>query len=130
MTWLSLRPWRTLSLLLGPELLQQVQEAAAAHGASVAAWVREAMRQVSPEDFPASWRAAVADVRTHDSPTYGRRFMLRLDETTAQKLQELVEQVGRSRAEIIRQLVAQATLEAFPPSWQLAAGERQRHPAQ
>jgi hypothetical protein len=47
-----------------------------------------------------------------------------------QKLQELVEQVGRSRAEIIRQLVAQATLEAFPPSWQLAAAERQRHPSQ
>jgi predicted transcriptional regulator len=121
---------QTVGILLSPELLLQVQEAAAAHDASVAAWVREAMRRVSPEDFPASWRAKMTDVRTHDSPTYRRRFMLRLDETTTQKLQELVEQVGRSREEIIRQLMAQATLEAFPPSWQLAAAERQRHPSQ
>ena len=48
---------RTLGMLLEPELLQQVQEAAAAHGATVAAWVRHAMRQVTIEDFPASWRA-------------------------------------------------------------------------
>jgi hypothetical protein len=42
-------------LLVAPDLLQQVQEAAAAHGVSVAAWLRQALRQVTPEDFPASW---------------------------------------------------------------------------
>ena len=81
---------RTLGMLLDPELLQQVQEAAAAHGATVAAWVRQAMREVTIDDFPGSWRAGVIGVRSHDSHTYGQRFMLRLDETTSQKLQELV----------------------------------------
>jgi predicted DNA-binding protein len=113
-------------LLVEPELLQHVQEAAAAHGASVAAWVRSAMRQVSPEDFPASWHATMTDVRTHDSPTYGRRFMLRLDETTAQKLQALVAQFGTSRAVIIRQLISQAKPEEFPESWHLSPRERHR----
>jgi hypothetical protein len=84
------------------------------------------MRHVTAEDFPASWRVEVISVRSHDSHTYGQRFMLRLDETTAQKLQELVAQFGLSRAEIIRQLVAQATLEDFPQSWQLAMAERQQ----
>src|SRR5262245_37127490 len=46
----------TLHLLLDPTLLQQVQEAAAAHGTRMAAWVREAVRRVTPEDLPASWR--------------------------------------------------------------------------
>jgi hypothetical protein len=67
----------------------------------------------------------VIGVRSHDSQIYDQRFMLRLDETTGQKLKELVAQFGMSRAEIIRQLVAQATLEAFPLSWQLAGKERQ-----
>ena len=117
---------QTVAMLLEPVLLQQLQEAAATHGASVAAWGRHAMRQVSPEDFPASWRAAVADVRSHDSPTYGRRFMLRLDETTAQKLQALVAQFGMFQAVILRQLITQAKLEEFPESWQLSARERHR----
>ena len=116
---------RTLGMLLEPELLQQVQEAAAAHGATVPAWVRQAMREVTIDDVPGSWQAGVIGVRSHDSQAYRQRFMLRFDETTAQKLQALVTQFGLSRAEIIRQLVAQATLEAFPPSWQLAAAERQ-----
>ena len=99
---------RTVDMLLEPELLQQVQEAAAAHGATIAAWLRQAMRQVTIEDFPESWRAGEIVIRSHDSQTYGQRFMLRLDETTTQKLQRLVEQFGMSRAEIIRQLIAQA----------------------
>jgi hypothetical protein len=82
------------------------------------------MRQVSPEDFPASWHATMTDVRTHDSPTYGRRFMLRLDETSARKLQALVAQFGTSQAAILRQLITQATPEEFPESWHLAARER------
>jgi predicted transcriptional regulator len=40
------------TMLVNPELVQQVQEAADAHGTSVAAWLRHAMRQVNPEHFP------------------------------------------------------------------------------
>ena len=117
-------------MLLEPELLQQVQEAAAANGASVAALVRHAMREVTIEDFPESWRARVIDGRSHDSQTYRQRFMLRLDETTAQKLQQLVAQFGRSRAAIIRQLVAQVKPEDFPQSWHLAVSERRNEDPQ
>src|SRR4030095_16015837 len=119
---------RTVGMLLEPELLQQVQEAAAAHSATVVAWLRHAMRQVTIEDFPESCRAGEIVIRSHDSQTYGTRFMLRLDETTAQKLQHLVERFARPRAEIIRQLVAQATPEDFPESWQLAVHERRTQP--
>lgn len=99
---------RTVALLVEPDLLQQVRDFAAAHGGTVAAWVRHALRQVTTEAFPESWRARLTDVRSHDSRYYGQRFMLRLDETTTQKLQQLVEQFGMLRAEIIRQLIAQA----------------------
>jgi hypothetical protein len=47
-----------VTLLVGPELYQQVQDAADAQGADLAALERHAMRQVSGEDFPASWHAA------------------------------------------------------------------------
>jgi predicted DNA-binding protein len=114
---------RTVGMLLEPELLQQVQEAAAAHGATVAGWLRQAMREVTIDDFPATWRAGVAGVRSHDSQTYRQRFMLRLGERTSQRLQHLVEQLGMSRAEIIRQLVRQAKPEDFPEHWQLGAEE-------
>jgi predicted transcriptional regulator len=113
----------TVGMQLEPELLQQVQEAAAAHGATVAGWLRQAMREVTIDDFPATWRAGVAGVRSHDSQTYRQRFMLRLGERTSQKLQHLVEQLGMSRAEIIRQLVRQAKPEDFPEHWQLGAEE-------
>src|SRR4051812_45359117 len=79
----------TVAMLLEPNLLQQVQNAAVAHGTTVAAWVRHAIRQVTIEDFPESWRAGEIVIRSHDSQTYGQRFMLRLDETTTQKLQQL-----------------------------------------
>jgi hypothetical protein len=108
-------------MLLEPELLQQVQEAAATHGATVAAWARQMLREVRIDDFPESWRADQIGVRSHDSQTYRQRFMLRLGERTSQKLQHLVEQLGMSRAEIIRQLIAQAKAEDFPPSWQVRA---------
>ena len=88
----------TLSMLLEPALLRQVQEASAARGASMAAWVREAVRRVTDDDFPVSWRAEQTGVRSHDSQTYGQRFMLRLDENTVQKLQDLVGQfAGHAR---------------------------------
>jgi hypothetical protein len=50
-----------LSPLLEPDLLQQVQAAAAAQGVSVAAWVREAMRRISVDNFPATWHAAAGE---------------------------------------------------------------------
>jgi predicted transcriptional regulator len=113
-------------MLLAPELLQQMQDAAGVHGATVAAWIRHAIRQVSRADFPPSWHAEAdqgGKPRSHDSHYYGTRFMLRLDETTAQKLQHLVERFARPRAEIIRQLVGQATPEDFPEHWPLGAEE-------
>ena len=56
-----------VTLLMDPELCQQVQDAAAAHGVTMAAWLRHAMRQVTLEDFPDSWRAGDTDPRSHDS---------------------------------------------------------------
>jgi hypothetical protein len=50
--------------------------------------------------------------------------MLRLDESSQTKLQQLIKQFGASKAEIIRQLIAQAKPEDFPPSWQMRAAER------
>jgi predicted DNA-binding protein len=117
----------TVTMLVEPELLQQVQDAAATHGTSVAAWLRQALRQMTPNDFPASWHAEAGEEgrrRSHDSYLYHTRFMLRLDETAAQKLQQLVEHFGKPRAAIIRQLVAQATSEAFPERWHLAVAEQ------
>jgi predicted DNA-binding protein len=111
-------------VLLEPELLLQVHDAAAGHGASVAVWLRHAMQQVTAKDFPESWRAGETVSRSHDSRYYGQRFMLRLDEATTRKLQHLVEHFERPRAEIIRQLIAQAKAEDFPQSWRLAAQER------
>jgi predicted DNA-binding protein len=52
--------------------------------------------------------------------------MLRLDEHTAETLQHLVAQLGKPRAEIIRQLIAQATVKDFPRSWQVAVVEQRR----
>ena len=91
----------TLGMLLEPELLQQVQKAAAVHGARMAARLREAVRRVTRDVFPDSWRTGVIGVRSPDSHTYGQRFILRLDESTAQKLQELITPFGISRAAII-----------------------------
>jgi hypothetical protein len=59
--------------------------------ASMAAWLREAVRRVTRDDFPDSWRTGVIGGRSHDSQTYGQRFMLRLDESTSQKLQHLAQ---------------------------------------
>ena len=79
-------------LLLEPELLQQVQDAAAVHGATVAAWIRHAIRQISGADFPPSWHPEAAQddrPRSHDSRQYGTRFVLRLDASTHGRLGDL-----------------------------------------
>jgi hypothetical protein len=113
-----------LSMLLESALLQQVEQAAAAHGASMAAWVREAMRRVTRDDFPESWRVGETQGRSHDSGHDGRRFMLRLDDESSNTLGTLTQAFGRSAAEVVRQLIAQATPEDFPQSWHLAVGEQ------
>jgi predicted DNA-binding protein len=113
-------------VLLEPERLQQVQAAAAAHGASLAAWLREAVRRVTAEAFPVSWRASTSSVRSHESGYYHRKFGLRLDNVTSQKLETLTETFERPAAEVIRQLILQARVEDFPQSWQLAVAERQQ----
>lgn len=111
-------------LLVEPVVLQQVQAAAATHGADVAAWERHAMRQVTYEDFPASWRAEETASRSHESGYYGTRFMLRLDDETSRKLATLTQTFHRSAAEVIRELIALANPEDFPRSWHLAVEER------
>ena len=112
---------RTVGMLLEPELLQQVQEAAATHGATVAAWVRQMLREVRIDDFPERWRLGVAGARSHESGYDQRRFMLRLDDETSKKLGTLTRGFDRPAAEVIRQLIAQAKAEDFPPSWQVRA---------
>ena len=111
--------------LVDPELLARVQDAADAHGASVAAWVRQAMRQVTLEDFPASWRAGETAPRSHESGYFRRKLGLRLDESTSRTLATLTQRFDRSAADVIRHLIAQAPLEDFPPSWQGAVDERE-----
>jgi predicted DNA-binding protein len=117
-------------VVLEPELLQQVKEAAAAHGVSVAAWLREAMRRVTADDFPASWRAGEIADQLHESGSFHQKFGMRLDEVTSRKLEALTQTFHRPAADMIRQLIAQATPEDFPPSWHLAVAERQRRAVQ
>jgi Ribbon-helix-helix protein, copG family len=50
--------------------------------------------------------------------------MLRLDEPSQTKLEQLIKEFGTSKADIIRQLIAQAKAEDFPPSWQMRTTER------
>jgi predicted transcriptional regulator len=116
-------------MLVDHQLLQQEQDAAEAHGVTVAAWLRHAMRQVSLQDFPPSWRTVETVARSHDSGSFRRKFGLRLDEGTSRKLEALTQTFDRSAGEIIRQLIVQSTPEDFPQSWQLAMEERRAREA-
>jgi predicted transcriptional regulator len=100
-------------MLVEPDMLHQVQEAAESYSVTVAAWLRQAMRQVTPKDFPASWRMGEGGSRSHDSGYYHRPFQLRLDQATQNKLETLMQTFHRSAAEVIRQLIAQANLRIF-----------------
>jgi predicted DNA-binding protein len=120
---------RHLSLYVASELHARVQQAAAAVGVKTAAWLRSMVRQVTLSDFPASWQEEQSGERSHDSRAYDTRFMLRLDEPSRQQLQHLVDHFDISKAKIIRQLIAQATPEDFPKSWQMRAAERRAHKA-
>jgi hypothetical protein len=72
------------------------------------------VRSIGVADFPASWQEATPRERSHDSHTYTTRFMLRLDEPSQTKLQQLINQLGASKAAIIRHLIAQAKPEDSP----------------
>jgi predicted transcriptional regulator len=120
-------PIRHLFMTVDRELYRQMGEMAQAVGCSIAAWLRYWLRQVTVADFPAHWQAAAgtsAGSRSHDSRVYDTRFMLRLDAASETTLQGLAEQFNVPRAEIIRQLLAQATPDTFPASWHLRAAER------
>jgi hypothetical protein len=117
---------RHLSCSVASALYQQVQQAAAAVGVKTAPWLRQMIREVTPEAFPASWREGQAEERSHDSRRYGKRFMLRLDDPTWEKLEALSTHFKTSGAEIIRQLLAQATPDTFPASWHIRVVERHR----
>jgi hypothetical protein len=117
-------PVRHLYFYVESELHGRVQQAAIAAGVKMAPWLRHMVRRVTLADFPASWQAARFDERSHDSRRYATRFMLRLDASPRQKLQEFVEYFGVSKAAVMRQLIRQATPDDFPPSWQKQAAER------
>jgi predicted transcriptional regulator len=106
------------------ELHAHVQKASAAMEVNMARWLRSMVRQITVSDFPASWREEPSGERSHDSRDYDTRFMLRLDEPSRKQLQDLVDHFDVSKAEIIRQLIAQAPPEDFPKSWQMRAAER------
>jgi hypothetical protein len=80
--------------------------------------------QITITDFPTSWQQESSGARSHDSRTYGKRFMLRLDDPTAEKLGELATHFDTSAAEIIRHLIAQTEPNDFPASWHIRAAER------
>jgi hypothetical protein len=74
--------------------------------------------------WPNSWQAATPSERSHDSPTYTQRFMLRLNHTSSLKLQELVDRFAVPKAKIIRHLITQAKPEDFPKSWRTRTTKR------
>jgi hypothetical protein len=117
-------PVRHLHLYVQTELHGRVEKAAAASGMKMAPWLCHMVCQITITDFPRSWQEARSEKRSHDSRTYGQRFMLRLDEPSQIKLQQLVKQFGALKAEIIRQLIAQAEPEDFPASWQMGVAEQ------
>jgi hypothetical protein len=55
---------------------------------------------------------------------------MRLDGLTPQKLDVLAEYFGTSMAEVVRHLVAHATLEDFLQAWQTADTPSRAHPPQ
>lgn len=110
---------------------QQVKAAAKAAGVDVASWLRSMMRQIRPSDFPKGWRMRTreprkpASQRSHDSRQYWKRFMLRLDDHASERFEALATCFDAPHAEVIRQLIVHATLDAFPPSWHVAVHECQ-----
>jgi predicted DNA-binding protein len=117
-------PVHHLYLYVDADLYEAVQKAATTAGVNTAPWLRHMVRHISVADFPASWQEEQAEERSHDSRRYGKRFMLRLDDPTWEKLDALSTYFERSAAEIVRQLLAQATPDTLPASWHLRVAER------
>jgi hypothetical protein len=117
-------PMRHLYCYVTTDLQAHVKRAAPAAGLNTAPWLRQMVRQIALTDFPASWQEARAEDRSHDSRTYGTRFMLRLDHLPQEKLEALSAHFAMPAAEIIGQLIGQAKPEDFPPSWQMRDTER------
>jgi predicted transcriptional regulator len=120
-------PVRHLYFYVPSDLRERVENTAAAAGMKVASWLRYMVCRITIADFPSSWEEERLEKRSHDSRTYGTRFMLRLDERSQTKLQQLCKHFDVSNAEIIRQLIAQAEPEGFPPSWHTKAAEHRAH---
>jgi hypothetical protein len=121
-------------LRLEPELRERVEEVATTAGGDISVWLRHVVDLVTLADFPASWQAASAEQksapkRSHDLRQYGTRFMLRLDDASLGRLDEFTQFFQTCRAEVIRQLIMQATPKVFPKSWRLAAKERRQQQA-
>jgi predicted DNA-binding protein len=117
-------PVRHLYLYVDSDLYEAVRKAATTAGVTTAPWLRHMVRHIRLADFPASWEAEPSDERSHDSRIYGKRFMLRLNDPTWERLDALATHFERSAAEIIRQLLARATPDMFPASWHLRVAER------
>jgi deoxyribonuclease-1 len=121
-----------LFFMVDAELHRHVKDAAQAAGVDVAPWLRHMTRQITTADFPQSWQARNTEERkataprSHDSRQYWKRAMLRLDDPASERLDELATYFDAPHAEVIRQLIVQATLEDFPHSWHLAVAERRR----
>jgi hypothetical protein len=125
-----LRAWGTTLVAA----MEAVQALATSAGGDISAWLRYAVQQITAADFPASWQATSAEQqrapkRSHDSRQYGTRFMLRLDEVSLDKLDAFTQVFVTPRADVIRQLIMQATPKVFPKSWHLAAEERRQRQA-
>jgi hypothetical protein len=108
-----------LHLYVASELHERVEKAAATAGMKAAPWLRHMLRQVTITDFPTSWQEALPGTHSHDSRIYDRHFMLRLNEPSQTKLEELSTHFDKPAAVIIRHLIAQANPEDFPTSWQM-----------
>jgi hypothetical protein len=112
-------PVRHLYLLVGTALHARVEKSATAACVKSAPWLRSMVRQITLTDVPASWHEATPEERSHDSRIYDTRGMLRLDQTSQTKLQQLISHLRASTADIIHHLMLQATPEDFPTSWHL-----------
>jgi hypothetical protein len=91
-------PARHLFLYINTELHARVEQAATTAGVKIAPWLRHMVRQITINDFPASWQEERSEERSYDSHLYDDRFMLRLDQSTREKLQDFVERFAVSKA--------------------------------
>jgi hypothetical protein len=112
-----------------PALRQQVHNAEIAIGVPISRWLRHVVQHITEAAFPTNWQPGdvpeeswkdLTRVRppSHHSPNYARRFTIRLDEESGQKLDTIIQVFGQSPAEIMRHLITRATPADFPQNWQ------------